>query len=373
MKPLRAVARFALAAVFLAALFADLFAPAPYDFQFRDQLSAAPSGSHPLGTDELGRDRMSRLLYGTRVSLLLAPAAAAIAALLAGIAGLFAAWFGLCYGGAAALAQYIPWRAFVELPVDVKFPYWPGAALLYLTILPMMLLAPFVLRDLASLLPLFAAFMLETAVAGVFFLLLPINDAPVTCGAATLACGIFMLARPMVGLISLTLVLAIYFVVEGIAEAIGAFKLKPVSGRGWMLASGIMSLILGICIWIGWPVSGVWAIGLLIGIKLLFAGATIAGIGFAARSATSPSRSGERSSQGAARRTRTRACIRTSKASCAVRSAIAVVGLPKKSSKSLRSSGAGVTSSRAASTACTPGSPRGSTRTRWRASATECW
>ena len=40
----------------------------------------------------------------------------------------FAAWFALCYGGAAALAQFIPWRVQVELPIDARLPFWPGVS-----------------------------------------------------------------------------------------------------------------------------------------------------------------------------------------------------------------------------------------------------
>ena len=69
-----------LAIVFLASLFAGTLAPAPYATQFRDEPDAAPSRQHWLGTDDLGRDRFSRVLYGTRISLLLAPAAAFLAA-----------------------------------------------------------------------------------------------------------------------------------------------------------------------------------------------------------------------------------------------------------------------------------------------------
>jgi hypothetical protein len=73
-----------LAVVFLASLFAGTLAPAPYAKQFREEPDAAPSAQHWLGTDDLGRDRFSRVLYGTRISLLLAPAAAFLAAALAG-------------------------------------------------------------------------------------------------------------------------------------------------------------------------------------------------------------------------------------------------------------------------------------------------
>lgn len=106
----------------------------------------------------------------------------------------FAGWFGLCYGGAAALAQYIPWRVAVELPIDSRLPFWPAAALLYLTITPMLLLAPFVLRDRASLWPLFVALMLETTIGAAFFLVLPIDDAPVACCEPTIAGTAFRIA-----------------------------------------------------------------------------------------------------------------------------------------------------------------------------------
>ncbi len=66
-----------------ASLLANVLAPASYAAQFRDVPNAAPSQKHWLGTDDLGRDRYSRVLYGTRVSLLLAPAAALLSAVLA--------------------------------------------------------------------------------------------------------------------------------------------------------------------------------------------------------------------------------------------------------------------------------------------------
>lgn len=81
-----------LALVVLAGLLAGQLAPWPYDLQFRDGINAPPSGRFPLGTDELGRDRLSRLLYGTRVSILLAPAAALLSVVVAALAGGMAAW-----------------------------------------------------------------------------------------------------------------------------------------------------------------------------------------------------------------------------------------------------------------------------------------
>jgi membrane-associated phospholipid phosphatase len=106
----------------------------------------------------------------------------------------FAAWFALCYGAGSALPAYLPWRAQVALPMDAQIPFWPGAAALYLSITPMLLLAPMVLRDLRALLPLFAALMLETTVAALFFVSMPIDDTGASCVESTLGCALFRIA-----------------------------------------------------------------------------------------------------------------------------------------------------------------------------------
>ena len=69
---------------------------APYDYarQFRDHSNAPPSHAFPLGTDDLGRDRLSRLLAGSRISLLCAPAAAMVATAIAAAIGMAAGYFG---------------------------------------------------------------------------------------------------------------------------------------------------------------------------------------------------------------------------------------------------------------------------------------
>jgi peptide/nickel transport system permease protein len=90
----RKVALALLAVVVLASLGAGIFAQSSYSDQFRDAISAAPSGRFWLGTDELGRDRFARLLYGTRVSLLLAPAAAMLATVIAAVIGGAAGYLG---------------------------------------------------------------------------------------------------------------------------------------------------------------------------------------------------------------------------------------------------------------------------------------
>jgi ABC-type dipeptide/oligopeptide/nickel transport system permease subunit len=129
MKIVRKVAVAILVTVFTAALLAGFLAPAPYAQQFREAPDARPSWHHPLGTDELGRDSLSRLLYGTRVSMLLAPAAAllatVIAAVLGGVAGYLGGWWERIALGMADLSLSLPWlfllitvRAFLPLNVS---------------------------------------------------------------------------------------------------------------------------------------------------------------------------------------------------------------------------------------------------------------
>jgi peptide/nickel transport system permease protein len=73
---------------------ANWLAPAGYAKQYREAIDAPPSRDHWLGTDEIGRDRFARALYGTRISLLLAPAAALLSTLMAALIGGLAGYLG---------------------------------------------------------------------------------------------------------------------------------------------------------------------------------------------------------------------------------------------------------------------------------------
>jgi ABC-type dipeptide/oligopeptide/nickel transport system permease subunit len=94
MKRIRQFSVILLLVIVGASMAADLLAPGGYATQFREVPNAAPSLHHLLGTDALGRDRMARTLYGTRVSLLLAPAAALLSTMLAALMGGFAGYLG---------------------------------------------------------------------------------------------------------------------------------------------------------------------------------------------------------------------------------------------------------------------------------------
>ena len=91
---------------------ANWLAPSGYAKQYREAINAPPSRAHWLGTDEIGRDRFARVLYGTRISLLLAPAAALLSTLMAAFVGGLAGYLG---GAWARIAMAVT-DLFLSLP-----------------------------------------------------------------------------------------------------------------------------------------------------------------------------------------------------------------------------------------------------------------
>jgi uncharacterized membrane protein HdeD (DUF308 family) len=97
--------------------------------------------------------------------------------------------------------------------------------------------------------------------------------------------GLLLLASPLRGAVSLTLVLVAFFVIEGVATIMFALDHKrELSGRwAWMLVSGIIDLVLAVMIFAGLPSSAAWAIGLLVGINMVFGGAALIALSLDAR------------------------------------------------------------------------------------------
>ncbi len=106
-------------------LAAGWLAPAGYAKQYREAGDAPPSNMHWLGTDEIGRDRFARVLYGTRISLLLAPAAALLSTFMAALIGGFAGYLGGGWSRAAMavtdLFLSLPWL-FLLITVRALMP-----------------------------------------------------------------------------------------------------------------------------------------------------------------------------------------------------------------------------------------------------------
>ena len=105
----------------------------------------------------------------------------------------------------------------------------------------------------------------------------------------SLAAGVLLIGWPGQGVISLTLVLGVFFVMEGVASIMYALEhRRELTGRwGWMIAAGVLDLVISAMIITGLPGSASWAIGLLVGINLVFGGATLIGMALAARNAPS--------------------------------------------------------------------------------------
>ena len=89
-------------------------------------------------------------------------------------------------------------------------------------------------------------------------------------GIITIVVGGLLIGRPVIGSAVLTVILGIYFLISGIAQISLSFKIQ--GGAGWMLFGGVISIILSVLIWSNWPFSGLWAVGVLVGIRILFAG-----------------------------------------------------------------------------------------------------
>lgn len=108
----------------------------------------------------------------------------------------------------------------------------------------------------------------------------------ISAALAVLA-GLILLAKPAQGTLTLTIVVGAYFLAEGVATIMYALEhRRELSGRwSWMLVAGLMDILIAAIIITGLPESAMWALGLLVGVNLLFGGATLIGVALAARSA----------------------------------------------------------------------------------------
>jgi len=89
-----------------------------------------------------------------------------------------------------------------------------------------------------------------------------------------LVAGGYLLSSPGLGAAGLTLVLGIFLFAEGIADVVAYFATRKTGSSPWMLADGVITLILGFMIWNQWPVSSLWVIGTLVGVSMVMTGTT---------------------------------------------------------------------------------------------------
>jgi len=110
-------------------------------------------------------------------------------------------------------------------------------------------------------------------------------------GLAYVCFGGYLLVRPAVGVASLTLLLASLFLLEGIFNIVLFFRAPSTLRSSWMLLDGIVTLLLGLLIYLQWPSSSAWAIGTLVGVSLIFSGVARVMVSLAVRRAASSSAS----------------------------------------------------------------------------------
>jgi uncharacterized membrane protein HdeD (DUF308 family) len=90
--------------------------------------------------------------------------------------------------------------------------------------------------------------------------------------------GSLFLSQPLEGILTLTLLLTLFFALEGVAKISFALMMRPLAHWGFILFSGLTALFLAVVIWLGWPGTAEWLLGLLFGINMLFSGWSLVNI-----------------------------------------------------------------------------------------------
>jgi uncharacterized membrane protein HdeD (DUF308 family) len=88
--------------------------------------------------------------------------------------------------------------------------------------------------------------------------------------------GFLFLRDPAQALVTISLLLIVFFMIEGISKVVFALTIRPFPGWGWVLGSGLVGIFLAVILWASLPATAVWLIGLLLGIELISVGAAIA-------------------------------------------------------------------------------------------------
>jgi len=99
--------------------------------------------------------------------------------------------------------------------------------------------------------------------------------------ALYLAASALIIARPLIGVVSLALIVGAWCIAEGVVEVSTAMSQPRLPAWGWMLVSGIAGIVLGLLVLAGWPTAGVWVLGVLVGLNLVFTGISELMIGLA--------------------------------------------------------------------------------------------
>jgi uncharacterized membrane protein HdeD (DUF308 family) len=96
--------------------------------------------------------------------------------------------------------------------------------------------------------------------------------------------GVLIIRHPAEGLLTITLLLIVFFMIEGISKVIFSLIIRPFPNWGWVLASGVVGILLALFLWASLPVTAVWLLGVLLGILLISEGAALAYLAWQVRS-----------------------------------------------------------------------------------------
>ena len=95
--------------------------------------------------------------------------------------------------------------------------------------------------------------------------------------------GFLFLRDPAQGLLTVTLLLIVFFMIEGISKIVFALTIRPFPHWGWVLASGLVGIVLSLVLWASLPVTALWLVGLLLGIQLISVGGALAHLAWQVR------------------------------------------------------------------------------------------
>ncbi|WP_031434662.1 HdeD family acid-resistance protein [Methylomarinum vadi] len=91
-------------------------------------------------------------------------------------------------------------------------------------------------------------------------------------GAAQTAVGYYLIKNPTQGSLTLTLIITVFFVIEGISKVSLALMMRPLAHWGSMFFTGITAICFAFAVWLGWPETGYWVLGLFLGVNMMLLG-----------------------------------------------------------------------------------------------------
>jgi len=105
--------------------------------------------------------------------------------------------------------------------------------------------------------------------------------------------GLLLLRAPDSGLLIMTVLLIVYFMVEGIAKVIFALTIRPFPNWGWVLGSGIVGVLISVFLLVNMDGAALWLLGVLLGIQLIAEGAALGYLAWQVRQQVKPPRAPE--------------------------------------------------------------------------------